>query len=320
MLRRRGSPWQGLWTVMAKETADNLTGVRMRILEALAFLSAGGAVYAAVNSIKQTTAEDPFLFLRLFTTSQSPLPSFIGFLTFITPLVAIALGFDAVNGEFNRRTLSRLLAQPIYRDALLLGKYLAGLVTLAVVLTAVWLLVAGMGLLFLGVPPGGEEVARGLVFLVATLAYGGVWLGLAMVFSVAFRQPATAALAGIAVWLFFTVFWNMISGVLAQTFAPVQSGLLQEVLAQTQVQQVLARLSPNTLYAQIVVAMLDPTVRTLDVTQVFALRFEPGAIRGALPLDQSLALIWPHLTGLFAAVILLFAVAYILFQRQEVRA
>ncbi len=45
--------------------------------------------------------------------------------------MAIGLGFDAVNGEHNRRTLSRILAQPIYRDALLFGKFLAGLVTLA---------------------------------------------------------------------------------------------------------------------------------------------------------------------------------------------
>ena len=41
--------------------------------------------------------------------------------------MAIGLGFDAVNGEHNRRTLSRILSQPIYRDALLFGKFLAGL-------------------------------------------------------------------------------------------------------------------------------------------------------------------------------------------------
>ena len=48
------------------------------------------------------------------------------------PLMAIGLGFDAVNGEHNRRTLSRILSQPIYRDALLVGKFLAGLATLAI--------------------------------------------------------------------------------------------------------------------------------------------------------------------------------------------
>ena len=50
--------------------------------------------------------------------------------------MAIGLGFDAVNGEHNRRTLSRILAQPIYRDALLFGKILAALVTLAISLAS----------------------------------------------------------------------------------------------------------------------------------------------------------------------------------------
>ena len=46
-----------------------------------------------------------------------------------------------------------------------------------------------------------------------------------------------------------------------------------------------------------------------------------GAVLGApLPLGQSLLLVWPNLTGLIAATILLFAVGYILFQRQEIRA
>ena len=59
--------------------------------------------------------------------------------------MAIGLGFDSVNSEFNRRTLSRVLSQPIYRDALLLGKFLGGLATLAVALVALWLIVLGAG-------------------------------------------------------------------------------------------------------------------------------------------------------------------------------
>ncbi|RME48326.1 MAG: ABC transporter permease, partial [Caldilineae bacterium] len=39
-----------------------------------------------------------------------------------------------------------------------------------------------------------------------------------------------------------------------------------------------------------------------------------------LPLRQSVLLIWPHLTGLVAATILLFALGYVLFQRREIRA
>lgn len=315
---REGSPWTGIWSVVLKEMADHLSSTRIFILEILILLAALGTVYVATQNIQQTTAEDQFLYLRLFTTAQQPLPAFVGLLAFFIPLVAIALVFDAVNGEFSRRTMSRILAQPIYRDALLMGKFLAALFTLALVCTAIWLLIFGLGILRLGVAPGGEEVGRGLLFLVATIFYGGIWLALGLVFSVVFRQSATAALASIAVWLFFTVFWGMIAGVAAQTLSPIRIGLPDEVLAQANTELALSRFSPNTLYAETMVALLRPEIRSLGILLPTQLE---GAILGApLPLSQSLLLVWPQLTGLIAASILLFALAYVLFQRQEIRA
>jgi ABC-2 type transport system permease protein len=92
----------------------------------------------------------------------------------------------------------------------------------------------------------------------------------------------------------------------------VRIGLVQEVLAQTQLELTLTRLSPNTLYSEAILAILKPSVRSLGPVLPVQLQ---GAVFGApLPLDQSLALIWPHLTGLIAATILLLAVGYVLFQ------
>ncbi len=315
---REGSPWTGLWAVVAKEMADHLTSVRMRILEVLMLLTAAGTVYAATMNLRTTVGEDPFLLLRLFTTAYEPLPAFVGFLGVLVPLVAIALAFDTVNSEFNRRTMSRILAQPIYRDALLLGKFLGGLFTLALILTAIWLLIIGLGIVGLGVPPSGEEVGRSLWFLLASIFYGGIWLALAMVFSIVFRQPATAALSSIAVWLFFMIFWSIIASLLAQILQPVEYGFTQEILAQAQLELVLSRLSPNTLYTEIMLALMHPTVRSVGLILPIQLQ---GAILGStLPLHQSLLLIWPQLTGLIAATILFFALGYVLFQRQEIRA
>lgn len=315
---RRGSPWTGLWAVVGKEMADQLASTRMVILEVLILLTAVGAVYAVMQNVKQTVSQDPFIFLRLFTTARDPLPAFVGFLSFLVPLIAIAISFDAINGEFSRRTMSRVLAQPIYRDALLLGKFLAGLFTLALVLTAIWLLIMGMGILGLGLPPSGEEVARSLVFLVATIFYGGIWLALGLVFSTIFRQPATAALAALAVWLFFTMFWGMVASLLARTVSPVTYGLPEEILQQVQLEQALSRLSPNTLYVEATVGVLNPAIRSFGLLLPSQME---GAIPGApLPLAQSVLLAWPQITGLIAATILLFALAYVLFQRQEIRA
>lgn len=163
-MRREGSAFQGLGAVVLKELSDHLTSVRMRVLEWLVVLVAIAALWGAIQQIKETTAEDPFLFLRLFTTSREPLPSFVSFISFLVPLMAIGLGFDAVNSEYNRRTLSRILSQPIYRDALLFGKFIAGLMTLAISLITLWLLVVGLGLVLVGIPPAPRKSAAASSF------------------------------------------------------------------------------------------------------------------------------------------------------------
>jgi len=64
-LPREGSPWTGLWAVVAKEMADYLTGVRMQILEALIVLTAAGTVFAAAENLRTTVGQDRFLFLAV---------------------------------------------------------------------------------------------------------------------------------------------------------------------------------------------------------------------------------------------------------------
>jgi ABC-2 type transport system permease protein len=319
-MRREGSPWAGAATVFLKEFADHLASMRMRVLEWLVILTALGAVYASLQDIKATTSEDPFLFLHLFTHARSPLPSFVSLLGFLVPLVAIGLGFDAVNSEFNRRTISRVLAQPIYRDALLFGKFASGLATLAVSFAALWLLVFGLGLLLLGVPPSGEEVARALSFYVATVAYAGVWLAVALLFSVVFRSAATSAMCTIGLWLLFTVLWPVIVPFIVQAVSPNQAAAMLGVpdIHQIELRQALSRFSPNTLYLESVIALLQPATRALGPVFVSDLI---GAVPGApLHFGQSLLLVWPQLTALIASVIAIFAITYALFQRQEIRA
>lgn len=48
------------------------------------------------------------------------------------------------------------------------------------------------------------------------------WLNLAILFSLCFRQAATSALASVAVWLFFSVFYTMIVNLVAKALSPSQ--------------------------------------------------------------------------------------------------
>ncbi len=283
----------------------------------LVLLTAFGSIFAAIGQIKATVSQDDFLFLRLLTTAKEPLPSFVGFLGFLLPLVATALAFDSINGEYNRRTMSRMLAQPVYRDAVLMGKFVGGVMVLALCLVTLWLLMTGLGILRLGLPPSGEEVARGLAYLVCSLAYGAVWLAVALLFSTLFRSPATSALATLSLWLVFTVFWPMLAPFAAGIIAPIDIYDPASVVASAEWNLIMQRLSPNTLYSEMTMALLNPETRALGFVFVDQLQ---GAIRGTpIPFGQSGLLIWPHLAAMIAAVMVVFTLAYVSFQRQEVR-
>ena len=316
-MRREGSALHGFGVVTLKEIADHFTSILVVVLVVLVVATAVAVVRGAIEQIKEVTAEDPFLFLRLFTRG-GPLP-LVALLSFLVPLMAIGLGFDAVNGEHNRRTLSRILAQPIYRDALLFGKFAAGLFTLALSLIVLWLLVIGLGLLGLGVPPNAEEMARALILLVVTIIYAGFWFALALLCSVVFRSAATAALVALGIWLFLTILWPLFSPALSD--AVTTAG---DILGVLDTRQAFARLSPSVLFNEIVAVVLDPSVRSTQQSMLASLGLaliERGAIPDApIPLLQSVLIVWPQIVGLVAGSILLFVIAYIVFQRQEVRA
>lgn len=317
-MKREGSPLKGTLPIALKEAADHMTSARMHLIMVLVLLTAAAAVYGAIDSLRQSTAEDPFLFLKLFTVAYEPLPSFSSFMGFLLPLVAIALGFDAVNGEFSRRTMSRVLAQPIYRDAVLFGKFLGGLLVIAIALLTLWLLMTGLGILFLGLPPSGADVARGLTYLLVTLVYSGVWLALSIALSTVIGSPATSALAALAIWLILSVFWGMLAPFVASVLVPVDPLNPISALHQFQTQQAIARISPGVLYGEVAQMLLNPASRS--VGPLFASQMQGAVVGAPLPTFQSIAIIWPQIAGLIAAMLVLFTAAYVVFQRREVRA
>jgi ABC-2 type transport system permease protein len=165
----------------------------------------------------------------------------------------------------------------------------------------------------LGVPPGGEEMARAFTLLVVTIAYAGVWLALAMLFSIIFRSAATAALVTLGLWLFLTVIWPALAPAIAEAVVWSNDQATLVITA-----QMLARLSPSTLFGECVMAIVHPTTRTLGPIYIDQLQ---GAVMGSpLPFWDSVMVAWPQIVGLIAATILLFVGGYVVFQRQEVRA
>ena len=304
--------------VFWKELSDHFSSRRFMILVALIVLIGLWATYASGQAIRQDTDNSPaqFVFLSLLTSSTDILFSLATFLGFFGPLVGITLGFDSISGEYARGTLSRVLSQPIYRDSLINGKFLAGLTTVAILWGSILLLVIGLGTTLLGFPPNAEEVWRMLIFTVVGIIYVGFWLALAMLFSLVFQKTVTAALASLAVWLFMSLFIAILSQGIAAAIVPDPT-TAEQLAHRTDVENIVSRISPTTLYSESVSILLDPRAR------IFGLALQSQA-EGILPtplaLSQSMNLIWPHITTLFALVAVCFGISYIIFMRAEIRA
>jgi ABC-2 type transport system permease protein len=304
--------------VFWKELADHFSSRRFMILLILIVLIGLWASYATGQAIRQNTESIPaqYVFLLLLTSSGETVFSLATFLGFFGPLVGITLGFDSISGEYARGTLSRVLSQPIYRDSLINGKFLAGLMTVAILWGSILLLVIGLGITLLGFPPNGEEVWRMLIFTTVGIFYVGFWLALALLFSLLFQKTVTAALASMAVWLFMTLFVVIVSQAIANIMVP-ETTTPEQIARRSDVETIVSRISPTTLFSEAVHIVLNPAAR------VFGLALQSQA-EGILPtplaLDQSLNLIWPHITTLFALVAVCFGISYIVFMRAEIRA
>lgn len=303
--------------ILRKELADYFTSIRFIIFFLLILFASAAGLYTAFQGIRAANLPEGFVFLGLFTTSGSAIPSLINLVALLVPLIGIALGFDAINSERTGGTLSRILSQPLYRDSVINGKFLAGIVTLTVMMATMLLLTSGYGLRMIGVPPTAEEIIRIFIYLLVTLIYGAFWLGLAMLFSVVLRRVSSSLLTSIGVWLFFSVFILLVAPAIANALAPAADGTQAELIRNSEIQRMVMRLSPNTLFQEATTVLLLPMVRSLGVITMSQAAY---MIPNPLSLGQSLILIWPHLTGLVSLSVICFAASYVLFMRQEIRA
>jgi ABC-2 type transport system permease protein len=317
------SEHMGPFSVMVrKEIADHIRSWRFIILIALIVLTFIAAMYVSLANIKSAIAnsKDPdhvFLYLKLLTTTDNSIPPFHVFLSFLAPLLGISLGFDAINSEQNNGTLTRLMAQPIYRDNLLLAKFVSALIIVSTLFFALALLMIGGGLVLTGVRMEPEELIRILGFVIITIAYVAFWLGISIMLSILFRQAATSALTAIGIWLFFTIFYQIVINLVLRSVLPDPASLSQaQVISYNELILNVLRVAPNQLYTDAITTLLMPTVRSLGPITMEQMA---GAIPSPLPFKESIMIVWPQVSGLLASTAGCFALAYYLFMRREIR-
>jgi ABC-2 type transport system permease protein len=109
-------------------------------------------------------------------------------------LVAIVYGFNSINKEREEGSLKVLLSYPIFRDQVMLGKLLAGLVVVSIITIASFALSLGAFLWFSNILLTPDMVLRFSIFTLLTILLLSGWLGLSMFLSQVFKDPKTTLL------------------------------------------------------------------------------------------------------------------------------
>ena len=316
----------GWITIAGKELADHLLSIRLYVLLIVLGIAALIPLYFVgedVRSAASSASGYPAIFLYLFAyqpqgVNFGPLAFTVqAFIAIAAPLLGVAFGFDAVNGERHQGTLPRLLSQPIHRDDVINGKFAGGLLAITIALVVVLLVITGFGLLRLGIVPKADEIIRLIAWLGVTVLYVALWLAFGMLLSVVIRRAATSALVGFGVWLFVAMpfIGPLLVGILGSFVA---SGATTQAQYASTIQWV-ARLLPGQVYAEASAALLRPSLTSVSASEIYSAQAQQQ-IPTLLSFDQSVLLILPHIVILFALTIGCFALAYARFMRQEVRA
>jgi ABC-2 type transport system permease protein len=282
--------------------------------------------YMAGINLKESlegVAKPKFVFLMLFNTTGAMF-SMVQFVAFFGPLIGIVLGFDAVNRERADGTLIKIVSQPVYRDSVINGKFLAGVTTISIMLVSIVLVISGLGLLLLGVVPGAEEVWRLFIHIIISIFYISFWLGLSILFSIFFRSIATSALAAVALWIFLSFFVSLGASVMADMVAPVDAAgadTTEAMVKNIRVKQFISLFSPMSLYTNASATIIDPMRKTTEALVLMGPMEKLSASRfqNPLPMGQSILVVYPYIIILIALTLVCFAISYLIFMLQEIR-
>jgi len=120
----------------------------------------------------------------------------------LVPVVAVMLGFDVISGKVEKGIVRTLLAQPVYRDHIIAGTFVAGLTSLLLGVAMPLALSLSLAVLLLGITPSLADIALLITYLSVVAVFALAYYALSVFFSTVTGNSVKSLAAGILVWLF----------------------------------------------------------------------------------------------------------------------
>ncbi len=153
--------------------------------------------------------------------------SLASLVTYLVPIIALTLGFEAIVGEVEGKTLELILTMPVSRLELFVGKFL-GLSASLVVSTVFGFGFAGAVIAW---QAGTAHAGSYLFFILTSVLLGLAFLSLALLISVVVKERSKAVGWVVFFWFFFVLIFDLLLiGVLVGTGGKINPTLFSALL------------------------------------------------------------------------------------------
>jgi len=317
----------GFVTIARKEFIDALRSKKFLIIiilfvAVLAFSSAGVSM---AGSLVPGLVPTRF-FGRLGMSLSSSM-------SFIVPILGIALGYAAISGERESGSLKLMLARPIHREDIITGKTLAAIAAAAIAMFSSTLIAVGGGIWLQGVTPTMDDVARLLIFTLVSIILFAAYYAICLFFSTLFTKTSRSLIVAIFVWVFFSFIIPIAASLIAMVTigpAPVrpfetrmnatQRGMN---VTQPEIGQELQEYSRR-------VAAISGSIQSFSINShystvanaILVAESQIGPQAGtsrSITIAQALTTHWTSLVVLVTFTVIFFVASYLAFTRREER-
>ena len=188
-----------IWNMARKEFSDGMRNRWLLAISLLFAILATGIAWLGAAASGQLG----------FTSVPATIASLASLATFLMPLIALLLAYDAIVGEDESGTLLLLLTYPLGRGHILLGKFIGHGLILALAT------LIGFGCAMLAIALLVEDVELNLLlwafgrFMLSSTLLGWGFLGLAYALSSVSAEKSTAAGLALGVWFFFVLVFDL---------------------------------------------------------------------------------------------------------------
>ena len=139
---------------------------------------------------------------------------------YVLSLIVLLFTFDSISGERERGTLRLMLANPMPRHTVLIGKFLGALFSISIPFTLAVLINLFVISASVDVHLDAEAWRRlSIIFIVAVL-YAGLFIALGLLVSARVRQSAVSLVILLLTWVTFVVFIPSTLASIASGFSP----------------------------------------------------------------------------------------------------